>query len=600
MLALALNAGSSSLKADVIDVANGARRASVRIERVGGEATLRRDDGAPRACHAPDIASAVAAALTELADVLDGVGAVGHRVVHGGERFADPCLLDDYAVAAIAALSPLAPLHNPANVAAIEAARSALPGAAHVAVFDTAFHATLPRRAREYALPHDLAQRHGIRRYGFHGISHAFVAQAAAAALGADLKTLRLVTLHLGNGCSATAVEYGRSVETSMGLTPLEGLVMGTRAGDVDAGALLHLARAEGLDVDDLDTLLNRQSGLLGLWGESNDMRDLLAAAEAGDERARLALQVFTHRARKYIGAYAAAMGGVDAIVFTGGIGENSADVRHRIAQRLDFLGAHVDEEANRALRLRGPGDTQFFSTRGSRTHLLAVHTDEQLAIARAAVAVAEGAARVETPRGIPIAVSARHVHLRRETLDALFGAGHELTVRGALSQPGQFAAEETVDLVGPRGTIRGVRVLGPLRPDDQVEIARTDEFTLGIDAPVRASGDTANSPGIVLRGPAGEVELRQGVICAWRHIHMTPADARAFGVVDRDVVEVRVEGGSRSLVFGDVLIRVSEKFALEMHIDTDEANAAELGRGAQGVLMATDASAGLTRRRLG
>ncbi|MFN7146800.1 MAG: acetate/propionate family kinase, partial [Myxococcota bacterium] len=273
MYVLVVNAGSSSLKADLVDPATGARAARVRVERVGtAAATVRWDDEAAEAVPAPDHAAAMRAVLPRLLETARPV-AVGHRVVHGGERFTAPTLVDEAVEAAIAALTPLAPLHNPANLAGIRAARAMLPDVPHVAVFDTAFHATLPRRARTYALPQDTAEKHGIRRFGFHGTSHAYVARRAADWLGDDLRDLRLVTLHLGNGCSAAAVEYGRSVETSMGLTPLEGLVMGTRGGDVYPGALLALARAEGLDLDGLDALLNRESGLAGLSGVGNDLR---------------------------------------------------------------------------------------------------------------------------------------------------------------------------------------------------------------------------------------------------------------------------------------------------------------------------------------
>ncbi|MCK6527163.1 acetate/propionate family kinase [Myxococcota bacterium] len=596
MHVLVVNAGSSSLRVDLVDPGSGARAAGARVERIGAAARVLWGGEEGAAADLPDHAAALRAVLPRLVEASRPV-AVGHRVVHGGERFSAPVLVDAAVEAAIEALAPLAPLHNPANLAGIRAARALLPDVPHVAVFDTAFHATLPRRARTYALPLERAERHGIRRFGFHGTSHAFVARRAAEWLGEDLRDLRLVTLHLGNGCSAAAVEYGRSVETSMGLTPLEGLVMGTRGGDVDPGALLALARAEGLDLDGLDDLLNRESGLAGLSGIGNDLRDIEERAAAGDDRCRLALSVSAHRIRKYVGAYAAVMGGMDALVFTAGIGENSARVRHQVAQRLEFLGARLDEDANRDARVTPERPVVLVSEPHSRVRILVVKTDEERAIAEEAVRAAGRRDRVEAGR-IPIAVSARHVHLTQEAVEALFGAGHTLTVHKPISQPGQFASEEKVTLVGPRRSIEGVRVLGPTRRACQVEISRTDEFHLGLDAPVRDSGDVANSPGIALEGPAGRLVLREGVICARRHVHMAPGDAARLGVADRDVVEVAVESEGRDLVFGDVLVRVSPDFVLEMHVDTDEANAAELVPGTAGSLAPSGRHGRLVRRQ--
>ncbi|MEM7317084.1 MAG: acetate/propionate family kinase, partial [Planctomycetota bacterium] len=509
-----------------------------------------------------------------------------------------PTVIDEKVLSKIEELASLAPLHNPANAAGIRAAMELLPDATHVAVFDTAFHQTISRRASTYAIPQALAAENQIRRYGFHGTSHQFVAQRAADHLGEDIRNLRIITCHLGGGCSVCAVEYGRSVETSMGMTPLEGLVMGTRSGDLDPGAILQLMRF-GKSVDEVDEILNRQSGLAGLSGVGNDMRDIEKRAEEGDEQCRLAIQVFCHRVRKYIGAYAAVMGGVDAIVFTAGIGENSRTVRHRVCQRLEFLGARFDEDRNRDVSLSSEAAVAEVSSANSRVRILAVATDESQAIAKLAGATAEAAKR-EQPEAkpIPVAVSARHVHLRQETVEALFGEGHQLTPIKELSQPGQFACEECVSLVGPKRTLERVRVLGPARSKDQIEIARTDEFFLGLDAPVRRSGDVENSPGITLLGTEGrKVTLEKGVICAWRHIHMTTKDAEAYGVENGDIVEVEVgKGGGRSLTFGDVLIRVKDSYSLEMHIDTDEGNAAELKPRSEGELEITDGQAQLRR----
>ncbi|MFT4975471.1 MAG: acetate kinase [Myxococcota bacterium] len=595
---LVINCGSSSLKADVLDADTGTRHAWLRVERIGGagcQATL--SGGEPRPLDAADHGVALAALLDELLDGTSMVAAVGHRVVHGGERFDQPVRIDASVEEGIEALSRLAPLHNPANLSGIRAARRLLPDVPHIAVFDTAFHATLPRRARSYALPGELVERHGLRRYGFHGPSHAWVAQRAANFMESDLRDLRIITCHLGNGASVCAVEYGRSVETSMGMTPLEGLVMGTRSGDVDAGLLLELARREGLSLDALDKLLNEQSGLAGLSGVGNDLRDIEERAAEGDERCRLALHVFAHRLRKYIGAYAAVMGGVDAIVFTGGIGQNSALIRHRAAQRLEFLGARLGEDRNRDARVSADVPVAEISSPRSRTILLVVQTDEEHAIAQAAGRLVREQDGVSGDLRIPVAVSARHIHLTQEAVEALFGEGHQLTRYRDISQPGQYACAEKVDIIGPRRTIEGVRILGPIRPACQVEVSRTDEFALGIDAPIRDSGDVRSSPGVTLQGPAGRLTLQEGVICARRHIHMTPEDAERFGVKDRDVVEVEMDSEGRNLTFGDVLIRVSPRYKLEMHIDTDEANAAEIRPGAQGSLASTPRTAHLLRR---
>jgi acetate kinase len=291
-------------------------------------------------------------------------------------------------------------------------------------------------------------------------------------------------------------------------------------------------------------------------------------------------------------------MGGVDAIVFTGGIGENSALMRHRVCQRLDYLGAQLDEDRNRDVSLSPEAPVGRLSTESSRVQLLAVATDEAREIARQVAALVDEQDRVGAPGGVPIAVSARHVHLTPEMVERLFGPGHTLTRYRDISQPGQYACEEKVNLIGPKRRIDGVRIIGPTRPGNQVEISRTDEFRLGLDAPVRNSGDVKHSPGITLEGPAGTVQLREGLICARRHIHMHPDDAARFGVSDRDVVEVAVDTDGRDLIFGDVLVRVSEKYVLEMHIDTDEANAAELSTGVEGMLVRTGASAIVRSRK--
>ena len=341
-----MNAGSSSLKLRAVPDGP-----SLAVTRIGEDepAHLALDGREVGRRPVADARAAFEVAIEALRDRMDpdAVTLVGHRVVHGGERFRAPLPLDDDAtLAQLDALSPLAPLHNPANLAGIRAARALLPHARHVAVFDTAFHSGLPRRAYLYGLPMRLYREEGIRRYGFHGTSHDIVSERLAERLGRPRDELRIVTLHLGNGASAAAVDRGRSVDTTMGFTPLEGLVMGTRSGDVDPGVLLHLLR-RGESPADLDDLLNRRSGVLGLSGVSNDLRDVWQAADGGDEDAAAALEVYAYRVRKAVAAMAAAMGGLDALVFTGGVGENDARLRRAATEGLAFLGVGIDEEAN-------------------------------------------------------------------------------------------------------------------------------------------------------------------------------------------------------------------------------------------------------------
>lgn len=390
---LVLNSGSSSLKYRVVDGDDGRVHASGLVERIGeqqGRLVHRAGDGewvveTPVADHRAAIEAALAA-FAEHGPDLDEVGlqAVGHRVVHGGTRFSEPTLVDDAVLAAVHDLVPLAPLHNPANAEGLDVARRVFPDLPHVAVFDTAFHQTLPPHASTYAVPAAWREA-GVRRYGFHGTSVAFVSRAAAAALGRPVHEVRLVVLHLGNGASATAVDGGRSVETSMGLTPLEGLVMGSRSGDLDPAVLGHVRRELGLDADAVERALNQGSGLKALVGE-NDLRSIVAAAEQGDETARLALDVYCHRIRKYVGAYYAVLGTVDAVVLAGGVGENSAPVRAQALTGLERLGIAVDLSLNAATR--GPSAPTAISPDGSDVTVLVVPTDEEWEIARQALGV--------------------------------------------------------------------------------------------------------------------------------------------------------------------------------------------------------------------
>jgi acetate kinase len=571
MKVLVINCGSSSIKYQVVEPEGGKTLKAGKVERVS------------------ELAGGHAEGLQGILQSLEGmeIAAVGHRVVHGGDEFFDSVLIDDSVLAAIEACVPLAPLHNPANLAGIRAAREAMPGLPQVAVFDTAFHSRMPCRSKLYAIDDEVASEKGIRRYGFHGTSHAYVAARAAEYLQRPLSELRLVSCHLGNGASACAIEFGHSVETSMGMTPLEGLVMGTRSGDLDPGVVLKLCRELG--IDETDTLLNRKSGLAGLSGLGNDLRDIEAKAAEGHDGARRAISVFAHQVRKYIGAYAAVMGGLDAVILTGGIGQNSVTMRQRILQRLEFLGLRVEEELNRDAKLDDEHPVIDISTRSAGARALVIKTNEELKIAQETAKLLAKRAEVKMPKPIPIAISGRHIHLNRETLDKLFGEGFELEIYKEISQPGQFASKQRLNLIGPRDRIDKVRILGPLRSKNQIEISRTDEYKLGVDAPIRGSGKVEGSAPITLEGPHGTVHLEEGLICARRHIHMTPEDAEAYGVEKGDEVEVEITGGPRDLTFGDVLVRVKSSYLLEMHIDTDEANAAELSRGAQGALSKGD-----------
>ncbi|WP_449281124.1 acetate/propionate family kinase [Leucobacter sp.] len=381
---LVINAGSSSIKYQLIDPASGERFASGFVERIGeGEGRIvhrgaREEElPVPVADHTAAFAEMVAAFARQGAPVEDlGIAAVGHRVVQGGDEFVAPTLIDDAVAERILQLGVLAPLHNPGQYQAIVAARELFPGVPHVAVFDTAFHQTMPPRAYTYAIEPGTAAEHGVRRYGFHGISHQVVSRRAAEFLGRPVEELRQVVLHLGNGASACAVDRGRSIDTSMGLTPLEGLVMGTRSGDIDPGALLHLLRA-GYDVDALDRLLNGRSGLLGLTG-TNDFRDVRAAAEAGDAAARLAIELYAHRIRHYLGAYLVELRGADAIVFTAGVGENNAALRAEVCAHLEWFGIRIDAERNDS----SEHGARRIGSDDSRVEILVVPTDEEAEIA--------------------------------------------------------------------------------------------------------------------------------------------------------------------------------------------------------------------------
>ena len=519
------------------------------------------------------------------------VVAIGHRVVHGGNRFASAVVITPEVIADIETLATFAPLHNPANIAGIRAAQKAFPNVPQVAVFDTAFHQTLAPYAYLYGLPYELYKQHGIRRYGFHGSSHRYVSLKAAEVLGRPLGELEIVSCHLGIGASLCAIDHGRSVDTSMGMTPTDGLIMPSRSGSIDPAIMLHLIEARGMTPAALSNLINCESGMKGISGISGDIHAIEAAAAAGDHRALLAHKAFCYQVRKNIGAYAAAMGGIDVLAFTGDIGESSATVRSLACQGLAWMGIRLDEEKNRALgKNLGKFESHaLISADDSPVKIMVIANDDERLVAWEALRAIERnsllqEAQAEDTPAIPVEISAHHVHLSQADVEALFGPGHQLTPMHELSQPGQYACEEKVHLVGPKGRIANVRVLGPTRKETQVEIAMTEQFKLGVQPPIRQSGDLTGTPGLTLEGPHGSTQIERGVICAQRHIHMSPDDALRFRVRDNTVVRVRI-AGERELIFGDVVVRVNPAFRLAMHIDTDEGNAGNIRTGMLGYI---------------
>lgn len=511
---------------------------------------------------------------------INEISAVGHRVVHGGEKLTSSTVITDAVKDTIREYASIAPLHNPFNLAGIEHMQKILKNATHVAVFDTAFHQTITSNVHRYALPYDMCTKHKIRRYGFHGTNHEFVALKAAMYFNKPLGELNLISCHLGNGASVCAINHGRSVDTSMGMTPLEGLIMGTRSGDIDPGIILYMLKTLKMSPEEVDDILNKQSGLLGISGLSSDMRELYNEAENYNTKAKDAISMFCYRIKKYIGSYIAVLGKIDALIFTGGIGENASDVRAKVCQGLEHLGIMLFNGKNRDLKVLR-GEVIDISEPGSMLKILVIPAEEERMIARETLHAVERHKSIQAigqlnAKPVPISVSAHHVHLSEEDFKVLFGTEAVLTPRSQLSQPGQFASQQTVNLIGPKGRVERVRILGPFRDKSQVEISRTEEFKLGIDAPVRNSGDTTGTPGLELEGENGKIKIKEGVICARRHIHMAPEDALGFGLRDKDVVMVRVKT-LREVIFGDVLIRIHPDFRLDMHLDTDEANAAEI-----------------------
>ena len=397
---LVINAGSSSLKYQLLNPETGVLLAKGLCERIGidGKFTYKPQVEGKETLNAVDVAmpthsEAIQAVLNALVDPQNGVigsmkeiDAVGHRVVHGGEAFAGSVLITDAVMQALEDCIPLAPLHNPANITGIKACQECMPGVPMVGVFDTAFHQTMPPKAYMYALPYEYYEKDRVRRYGFHGTSHKYVTLRAAAMLGKPIKELKLISCHLGNGSSVTAVDGGKSVDTSMGFTPLAGLPMGTRSGDLDAGILQYLMNKYGMNIDEMLNVLNKKSGMEGLSGVSSDFRDLENAAAEGNQKAALARDKFAYEVRKYVGAYAAAMGGVDAVIFTAGVGENDAGVRADVCRGLDFMGVKLDADANNVR-----GKETVISAADSPVKVLLIPTNEELMIAMDTASIVSG-----------------------------------------------------------------------------------------------------------------------------------------------------------------------------------------------------------------
>ncbi len=391
MKILVINAGSSSLKYQLIDMETEAVLAKGLCERIGigGSKLNHTPQGGEKVVIEKDMkdhSDAITMVLDALVSKEHGViadmseiSAVGHRLVHGGELFSKSAIINDEVKAAVEECIPLAPLHNPANLIGVDACEKAMPGVPQVGVFDTAFHQTMPKEVFMYGLPYELYAENKIRRYGFHGTSHKFVSAKAAEILGKDSADLKIITCHLGNGSSITAVDGGKSVATSMGLTPLAGTVMGTRCGSIDPAIIKFIADNKGMTLDEVDNLVNKESGVAGISGVSSDFRDLDAAAKDGNERAQLALDMFVYSVRKYIGQYIVQMGGVDAIVFTAGVGENDANMRAEIMKNLEFLGIEIDADVNASTR----GKEAFISTSDSKVKVIVIPTNEELMIAR-------------------------------------------------------------------------------------------------------------------------------------------------------------------------------------------------------------------------
>lgn len=567
---LTVECTGSAIRYQYFDTDNEMGSFSGTVEGLGGEAAVHNSHGLrwEQSEAVPgDLGSAVEAIVRGVRERLGEeaqLTAVGHLVPHGGEVFAGPVTMDGDVAGRVAELGEgLCPADRPA-AEALCAFAEALRGIPQIAVFDTAFFAAMPPATFLCGLPYESYEQQGIRHYGRQGLVHEQAAVLAAAHLQRPPAALNLVVCQIGPAPSVSAVAGGRGVDFELVFPEHEA-----------AGAVGSEALAPGADP----------------WA---DLPNLFELSQSGDEHAEAAVDVLTYRLRKLVGAAWVSLGKVDGLVFTGQWGSVLPLLRTRVCGKLAGLGVMLDEGRNADPHpdARGVSD---LSHAGAVIPVLVTPTDQPRMIAcQVAEVIGHSpvcAALLARRRPIPIGVSVRHLHLSRADLAALYGEGHELTFRAPLSQPGQFACEETVDLLGAKGRIGRVRVLGPERPETQVEISRTECFQLGIPAPIRMSGELAGTPGLQLEGPCGVIDLAQGAICARRHLHLSPEEALGLGLRQRDEISVRV-GGERSLVFNDVAVRVHPDYRLDMHIDTDEANAARLDQGAVGYVESVDVRA--------
>lgn len=583
---LVVNAGSSSLKYSLFDIPGRGVLFEGLIERIGSDHSRHKIKNQTESFEENIKIENIEAAFYEMKKAItnpnkgclqsfDEITITGHRVVHGGVSFSASTVINNEVIEAIRQCIPLAPLHNPHNLKGIELIMELLPNASHVAVFDTAYHQSMPEHAFIYALPKDYYNDKQIRRYGFHGTNHNFVALKAATFLKRPLNELKLISCHLGNGASVCAIDKGMSVDTSMGMTPLAGLIMGTRCGDVDPGIITYLMETKGFLASDIDRALNKESGLQGLSGFSNDMREIIKNAEDGNREAEIAITMFCYRVKKYIGSYIASIGKIDALIFTGGIGENSHEIRARICQGLDTLGIVLNEEQNKKERAQR-GNIKNIAKYG-KTNVFLIAADEERMIARESIHAIKRTTSPEISNAIKkapveVKIAPLLVMLSKNDFHSLFGNHRKLTPRTSLDQKGYYLCEETVNLVGPMGAVEDVNIVGPFSEVTQFILTKKVEFALGIEGSTREFGDISGTPGITIEGLKGNLKFDSGVINLRRTIFMETKDALKFGIRDRDVVRVKLYD-AQIQGLGGVLVRVGTTDSLRMYINDYEAN---------------------------
>ncbi|MCI4625386.1 MAG: acetate/propionate family kinase [Candidatus Magnetoovum sp. WYHC-5] len=571
---LVVNAGSSSLKYSLFDIPKKGALVEGLIEKIGSDEAIHKIKTLSGSYEEAVKVKNIKEAFYSLESILtnpktgcihlfDEIKITAHRVVHGGNNFSSSVVINPAVIEAIKECIPLAPLHNPHNLAGIEMMVKRLPNAVHVAAFDTAYHQSMPEKAFLYGLPVNLYKTKQIRRYGFHGTNHNFVCLQAASFLKKSFGELKLISCHLGNGTSICATEKGRCVDTSMGMTPLAGLIMGTRCGDIDPGIIPYLMETNGYTAAEVDRILNKESGLKGLSGFSNDMREIIESAENGNMDAEMAITIFCYRVKKYIGAYIAALGYIDALIFTGGIGEHSQEIRGRICQGLDTFGITIDDGLNKTTRARR-GEPQNIAAVNEKTAILVIAADEERMIAREALHAIK---RKGTPSlqavykktAIPVTIMPLLVTFTEEDFKILFGAHRHLTLRQPILHTEYFLCEETVNIVGPAGTVKHVHIAGPFTAVSQFVLTKDHEFTLGIEAPTREFLDVSDAPGITpgitVEGLTGSRHFERGLMLMKRHIVMSPEYALMLSLKDRDVVRVRFSATNQDL--NGVLIKV-------------------------------------------